>query len=95
MTLEDAEGRELARATTPALAGVKNFQVSSAPVKLAYRAASAQRLKVRVTAASGEREITLLNNAVALPLRANFPSRVRAVSARRSRPPRCRLRIAL
>lgn len=65
VTLEDAAGRVLARAATPALAGVKNFQVSSAQVKLAYRAASTQGLKVRVTAASAEREITLLNNVAA------------------------------
>jgi hypothetical protein len=67
VTLEDSLGRELARATTPALAGAKNFQTSSTQVRLGARSVSGKGLKIRVSAAEGEREITLLNNLVSLP----------------------------
>jgi hypothetical protein len=66
VTLEDSTGRELSRAQTPALPGVSNFQASSASVTL-HRPTHQQALKVRVTAASGEREVTLLNNVVTVP----------------------------
>ncbi len=64
--LEDSGGHELARAQVPGLPGVRNFQASSASVTL-RRPSQAQALKVRVIAAPGEREITLLNNVVAVP----------------------------
>lgn len=67
VTLEDSAGRALARATTPALTGSKNFQTMSAQVRLNGASSSSKGLKVRVSAAEGEREITLLNNLVSLP----------------------------
>ena len=64
--LEDSTGHELARAQTPGLPGVSNFHSSSANVTL-RRPSQSRALELRVIAAPGEREITLLNNAVTVP----------------------------
>jgi hypothetical protein len=66
VTLEDSKGVELARAQTPTLSGVSHLQASSASVIL-LRPAHQRALTVRVTAAPGEREITLLNNVATVP----------------------------
>lgn len=63
VVLEDSAGHALARAQAPALPGISNFQSSSASVIL-RRPSQPQALKVRVSAAPGEREITLMNNVV-------------------------------
>jgi hypothetical protein len=65
VTLEDSAGHELARAQVSALPGVSNLRSSSVAVTL-RRPANQHGLTVRVTATSGEREITLSNNAVSV-----------------------------
>jgi hypothetical protein len=64
VVLEDADGRELAQASTPALQAPTDLQPKTAQVQLASRAGWKTGMRVRVIATAGEAEITLLNNTV-------------------------------
>ncbi|NIJ70252.1 LamG domain-containing protein [Xanthomonas sp. 60] len=65
--LEDAHGRELARTEVPALAAPLDLQPKTTQVQLPLPAGGRSGLRVRVALADGGEEVTLLNNAVAVP----------------------------
>ena len=64
LTIEDAGGKVLARAATPPLQAPRDLLPKTAVVKLTLPAGAA---RVRIALPDGTREITQLNNSVALP----------------------------
>jgi hypothetical protein len=64
LTVENAGGKVLARAATPLLKAPRDLLPKTAVVKLALPAGA---VRVRIALPDGTREITQLNNSVALP----------------------------
>lgn len=68
MVLEDARGRELARAPFPSLAAPRDLQPITTQVRLPLtNAANLKTVQLRVMTEGNVPEITGLNNSLALP----------------------------